>query len=149
MFTLIVPLYYPGILQVVREGPDQTVWRHTPIWAFAVCICLEKGRIQLFAGDGDSAEAPLTQNFNFDYLWNWMCVKLLSDWQTVQTLIRCRRMQHLIEVYTVAYCVTSVQRRKYRCKRNWYNFKGDKSVKIVLPPFWKRAYFNRKSFCFL
>ena len=39
------------------------------IWAFAVCICLVKGRIQVFAGDGDSAEAPLTQNFNFDYMY--------------------------------------------------------------------------------
>ena len=67
--SLIVHLYYPGILQVVRKGPDQTVWRHTLIWAFAVCICLVKGRIQVFAGDGDSAEAPLTQNFNFDYMY--------------------------------------------------------------------------------
>ena len=66
--TLIVPLYCPGILQVVREGPDQTVWRHMLISAFAVCICPVKGRIRVFAGDGDSAEAPLSQNFNFDYL---------------------------------------------------------------------------------
>ena len=51
-----------------REGPDQTVWRHMLIWAFAVCICLVKGQIQVFPGDGDSAEAPSTQNFNFDYL---------------------------------------------------------------------------------
>ena len=31
-------------------------------------ICLVKGRIQVFAGDGGSVDAPLTQNFNFDYL---------------------------------------------------------------------------------
>ena len=66
---LIVHLYYLGILQVVRKGPDQTVWRHMLIRAFAVCICLVKGRIQVFAGDGDSAEAPLTHNFNFDYMY--------------------------------------------------------------------------------
>ena len=45
---------------------------------------------EMFAGDGGSVKRPLTQNFVFDYLL--MCVKLLSDWQTVQNLIRCSRM---------------------------------------------------------
>ena len=31
-----------------------------------------------------------------------------------------------------------------KLKENWYTFKGGKSVKIILPPFWKGAYYNRK-----
>ena len=45
---------------------------------------------EMFAGDGGIVKRPLTQNFVFDYLL--MCVKLLSDWQTVRNLIRCSRM---------------------------------------------------------
>ena len=83
------------------------------------------GQIQWVSwGEGSVSRTPFNSKFHFHekfwinlinlghfslyisptspFYYLWMCVKLLSEWQTVKTLIRRRSLRRLIWVYTIS-----------------------------------------------